>query len=140
MNGSRQIENKALLTRLYEEGLNRGNLDVIDQLFAPDFVDHSTPDQPPGPASVRDYFREIRGGFPDIRVNFEDVIAEGDRVVVRTIWIGTHMGSYEGIPASGRRVARTLIQIFRVAENRIVEEWNEGAGLLDASRQEEQGG
>jgi|SRR5581483_1876987 len=137
VNDSKQIENKALLTRLYEEALNRGNLDIIDQLFAPDFVDRSTPDQPPGPASVRNYFREIRGGFPDIRVVCDDAIAEGDRVVVRTIWSGTHLGSYEGVAATGRRVARTLIQIFRVAEDQIVEEWNEGAGLLDALRKGE---
>lgn len=140
MSDNRQREkNKALLHQLYEEALNRGNLALIDRLFAPDFVDHSTPDQPQGPAGVKDYFRAVREGFPDMRVILDDVIAEGDRVVVRTTWSGTHLGSYEGVPATGRRVARTLIQIFRVVDGLVLEEWNEGTGLLDALREKKHG-
>jgi steroid delta-isomerase-like uncharacterized protein len=131
--------NKELLHQLYEEALNRGNLALIDELFAPDFVDHSTPDQTPGSAGVKDYFREIRSGFPDIQVVLDDVIAEGDRVVVRSTWRGTHLGGYEGVAATGQRVARTLIQIFRVVDGLIVEEWNEGAGLVDALREKRHG-
>lgn len=132
--------NKTLLRQLYEEALNRGNLALIDQLFAPDFVDHSTPDQSAGTAGVKDYFRAMRAGFPDIRVVLDDMIAEGDHVVVRTTWSGTHLGSYEGVPATGRRVARTLIQIFRVVDGLILEEWNEGSGLLDAPQREKEFG
>lgn len=131
--------NKELLYQLYEEALNRGNLALIDELFAPEFVDHSTPGQPPGPAGVKDYFREIREGFPDIQIVLDDVIAEGDRVVVRTTWRGTHPGGYEGVAATGQRVARTLIQIFRVVDGLIVEEWNEGGGLVDALREKRHG-
>lgn len=128
----RLAENKARLRRLYEEALQRGNLAIIDQLFAPDFVDHSTPDQAAGPAGVRAYFRAVRSGFPDLQVVLEHIIAEEDYVVVRTVWRGTHLGSYEGVPATGSRVSRTLMQIFRLAAGLIREEWNEGAGLLDA--------
>lgn len=128
----RSARNKALLYQLYEEALQQGNLAVIDRLFAPAFVDHSTPGQPPGPAGVRDYFRAVRSGFPDIQVVLDQVIAEEDHVVARTTWRGTHLGSYEGVPASGQRVCRTLIQIFRVANGLLSEEWNEGSGLLDA--------
>ncbi len=140
MNKNEHIErNKALLHQLYEEALNQGNLALIDRLFAPDFIDHSTPGQPVGPAGVKDYFREVREGFPDIRVVLDDVIAEGDRVVVRTSWRGTHLGSYEGVAATGQRVARTLIQIFRVVDGLIVEEWNEGGGLADVLRERRHG-
>lgn len=128
--GTTEKQNKALLHRLYKEALQQGNLALIDQLFSPAFIDHSTPDQPAGPAGVKAYFREIRSAFPDIQVTLDDLIAEGDRVVARTTWRGTHLGMYEGIPASGRRVTRTLIQIFLIADNVIVEEWNEGASLL----------
>ncbi len=131
--------NKERLYQLYEEALNRGNLALIDELFAPDFVDHSTPDQPPGPAGVKDYFRAIRSGFPDIQVVLDDVIAEGDRVVVRTTWRGTHLGVYDGVAATGQRIARTLIQIFRVVDSLIVEEWNEGGGLVDTLREKRPG-
>jgi steroid delta-isomerase-like uncharacterized protein len=128
--GTTEEQNKALLRRLYEEALQQGNLALIDQLFSPAFIDHSTPDQPPGPAGVKAYFREIRNAFPDIQVTLDDLIAEGDRVVARTTWRGTHLGAYEGVPASGRSVTRTLIQIFLIANKVIMEEWNEGAGLL----------
>lgn len=122
--------NKALLRLLFEEALHQGKLALIDQIFAPSFVDHSTPDQPAGPAGVKDYFRQIRSAFPDIQVVLEDLIAERDRVAVRTSWHGTHLGTYEGVPPTGRRVTRTLIQIFRVVDGKILEEWNEGGGLL----------
>jgi steroid delta-isomerase-like uncharacterized protein len=127
----RTAEQKALLHRLYDEALQGGDLALIERLFAPDFVDHSTPDQPAGPAGVRDYFHAVRCGFPDIQVTVEQIIAENDHVAVRTIWRGTHLGSYEGLPASGQRVSRTLIQIFRMTDGLICEEWNEGSGLLD---------
>lgn len=124
--------NKALIRHLYEEAFQRGNLAIIATLFSPNFVDHSTPGQPPGPAGVQNYFRDILTGFPDMHVTLEDVIAEGEKVVVRTTWQGTHLGTYEGIAPTGRKATRTLIQIFRVANGLIMEEWNEGRGLLDA--------
>jgi steroid delta-isomerase-like uncharacterized protein len=122
---------RALLRRLYNEALQGGDLALIERLFAADFVDHSTPDQAAGPAGVQDYFRAVRSGFPDIQVVLEHIIAEEDLVAVRTIWHGTHLGSYEGLPASGQRVSRTLMQIFRITDGLICEEWNEGSGLLD---------
>lgn len=125
-------DNKALIRRIYEEALLQGKLAIIDEVFSVDFVDHSTPGQPPGPGGVKDYFAAIRSGFPDIEVVLEDVIAEDDRVVVRTRWRGTHLGSYEGVAPGGKVAVRTLIQIFRIVDGTIVEEWNEGGRLLDS--------
>lgn len=115
-------ENKAIIRRVIGEILNRGNLSAIDDLFAPAFVDRSSPDQPPGPEGVKGYVSSVRAGFPDLRVDINDLIAEGDKVAVRTTW----QGSYQ----SGSQAGRTMIQIFRLADGKIVEEWNEGAGLL----------
>lgn len=122
--------NKALLHLLFEEALQRGSLALIDEIFAADFVDHSTPDQQAGHDGVKDYFVAVRTGFPDIRVRIDDMIAEGDKVVVRTTWRGTHSGIYEGVAPTGRAVTRTLIQIFRIVDGKIMEEWNEGGGLI----------
>jgi predicted ester cyclase len=122
--------NKALIRQLIEEVINQGNLALIDNLFDPAFVDRSAPDQPPGPAGVRDYIAAARIGFPDLRVSIEDLIAEGDKVVVRTTWRGTHTGTYAGVAPSGKQVMRTMIQIFRLSRGKIVEEWNEGSELL----------
>ncbi len=125
-------ENKALLSRLFEEAFQQGNLTTVDDNFSTGFVDHSTPEQAAGPQGVKSYFIAIRAGFPDIRVAIDDLIAEDDKVVVRSTWSGTHLGVYEELAPTGKQVTRTLIQVFRIADGKIVEEWNEGGGLLDA--------
>jgi steroid delta-isomerase-like uncharacterized protein len=124
--------NKAIIRRIFEEGLNQGNLEIIDELFDAGFVDHATPDQLPGPEGVKGYFAAVRAGFPDMRVTIDDLIAEDARVAIRTTWHGTHLGTYEGTPASGSPVTRTMIQIFHIEDGKILEEWNEGAGLLNS--------
>ncbi len=113
--------NKAIIRRVIEEVINQGNLSIIDDVFSPAFVDHSTPDQPPGPAGVKAFVSLMRARLPDLHIDIDDLIAEGDKVVVRTTWQGTHADT----PAR-----RTMIQIFRLADGKIVEEWNEGEGLL----------
>lgn len=123
--------NKAIINRVFEEAFNREMLEVVDELFSTRFVDHSTPEQVAGTVGVKEYFSMVRGGFPDMQVSIEDIVAEGEKVVVRTTWRGTHLGTYNGAPASGQRVARTMIQIFRIVNGQIEEEWNEGEGLLD---------
>ncbi len=112
--------------------MHRGNLAIVDEVFSSDFVDHSTPGQPVGPAGVKAYFAALRTGFPDIEVVIDDVIAEGEKVVVRTTWRGTHRGIYEGVEPTSTVATRTLIQIFRIVDGVIVEEWNEGGSMLDS--------
>jgi steroid delta-isomerase-like uncharacterized protein len=126
------IEDNKAIIRLLFEAFNRENLAIVDEVFSPHFVDNSTPDQAVGPQGVKDYFAMVRTGFPDVRVAINALIAEGDSVAVRTVWRGTHLGEYEGIAATGKQVTRTMIQIFRIADGKIVEEWNEGGGLLDS--------
>ena len=123
-------KNKDLIRLLFEEVINQGNLAAVGEIFSADFVDHSTPEQPAGHEGLKDYFVMVRTGFPDLRVVIDDLIAEGDKIVVRTTWRGTHLGTYESIPPTGQQVARTLIQIFRIAHGIIMEEWNEGGSLL----------
>lgn len=118
------------LDLLFARALSQGQLTLIDQLFAPDFIDHSTPDQEPGYAGVKAYFSALRAGFPDIQVSVDDLIIQGEKVVLRTTWRGTHLGIYEGVPPTGQPAARTLIQIFRIVDDLITEEWNEGSGML----------
>ena len=126
----REEDNKQLVRRVFEEALNEEHLELIDELFSSQFRDHSTPDQPPGPQGVKDYFTQIRTGFPDIHVTLDDVIAEGDRVVVRSTWRGTYQGNRTGHPPTGQAAERTMIQIFRVVDGKLQDEWNEGSELL----------
>ena len=121
--------NKALMRRLFEEGFHSGKLAVVDEIFYPNFVDRSTPEQPPGTKGVKDYISMVRTGFPDISITIEDLVAEEERVVVRTTWRGTHLGEYEGIAPTGKQVTRSMIQIFHVKDGKLLEEWSEGESL-----------
>lgn len=124
------------MRQLFAEALGQGRLELIDSLFSPDFIDHSTPDQEPGYAGVKAYFSAIRDGFPDIQVSIDDLIVQGEKVALRTTWRGTHLGIYEGVSPTGQSTARTLIQIFRIVDNLITEEWNEGPGMLDGFQEQ----
>ena len=121
--------NKALIRRLFVEGFNSGYLTVVDEIFHSEFVDRSTPEQPAGIEGVKDYIRMVRTGFPDISITIEDLIAEEDKVVVRTTWRGTHLGAYDGIAPTGKQVTRTMIQIFHLRDGKLLEEWVEGESL-----------
>ena len=84
-------ENKALVLRFIEEVINQGKLSTVDELITADAVDHSLPPgMPTGREGVKLFLGMIRTAFPDIHESVEDIIAEGDSVVTRTTWRGTH--------------------------------------------------
>lgn len=122
--------NKQIVRQVFEEAFNHKNTELIDVLFSPHFIDQSTPDQPAGPQGVKEYFAEVHTIFPDMQVAIEDLIAEGEKVVVRTTWRGTHLGKLADVEPTGKQVTGTMIQIFRVVDSKILEEWNEGSDLL----------
>ena len=126
-------ENKALVARLFDAFFNRGDLEEVDRAVAPDFLLHSPtlPEPGRGPQAVRDFVTGFRTGFPDVHLQVEDLIAEGDRVVAR--WRTTrqtHTGPYQGIPPTGAKVEMTGIDIFRVEGGQLKEVWLE----IDALR------
>ena len=117
-------DNKALMRRWLEEVMNAQQLEAVDEVFAPTFVDHGAlPDQPPGPAGIKWFLTMIWTAFPDWRYSIEDLIAEGDKVVARVTVYGTHQGNFLSIPATGTPVTMTEIQIVRVAFGQIVDMW-----------------
>lgn len=124
------------MQRLYDEAFNQGNVSVVDELFSPTFRDLSTPAQSPGVAGVKSYLAAVRRGFPDIHVTIEDMIAEPDKIAVRTVWRGTHLGIYEGIAPTYKHVTRTMIQLFSIVDGKIAQEWVEGTGLEEAIREQ----
>ena len=117
-------ENKAIARRGYE-AINQNNLDALDEVVAPDITDHDpAPGQAPGLEGVKQWFSSMHTAFPDFRMNVEDMIAEGDKVVARVRLSGTHQGEFMGIDATGNRVTITGIDILRVnADGKIVEHW-----------------
>ena len=120
-------ENKALVRRLFEEFVSKGNLSLADELIAEDFIDHnpSGPDQGPGPEGLKQVFAARWTAFPDLRVTVEDQVAEGDKVVSRTTITGTHRGDFMGIPATGKSISMGAIAIIRIEDGMIVERWGE---------------
>jgi len=116
--------NKAMVRRFANEVMNKGNLRMVDELCAPNVVDHSIPPGfPAGAAGVKQMATTYRSAFPDMRITIEDLIAEGDKVVARWSGTGTHRGELMGIPATGKRVTVTGIGIDRFAGGKIVEHW-----------------
>ena len=117
--------NKDLVRRLIKE-VEKGNLDVIDELLAPDFVDHDLlPDQEPDRESYKRGLAKDRAAFSNLSITVEDQIAEGDKVVTRLTWRGTHdKGKILGKPPTGKKVESTAIFVHRISEGKIKEEWS----------------
>src|SRR5215213_8585649 len=88
-------ENKALVRRSFEEVFNQGNLDAVEELFAPDYVLHdpTSPEEIRGTESMRGYVSMYRTAFPDLQQTIEDQIAEGEKVATRLTGRGTHQGN-----------------------------------------------
>ncbi len=117
-------ENKALIRRWVEEFFNQGQMDLAEELFAPDFVqrDPGTPGAYRGPEGAKQFATMYRTGFPDVWLTIEDMIAEGDQVITRWSGRGTHTGDLPGIPATGKQTLVTGIQIDRIVNGKVVED------------------
>jgi predicted ester cyclase len=115
--------------RHFFSALNRGRLDEMFEVMAPDVVDHSAhPRAPGGIAGAREWFTMLHNGFPDLRATFWDMVAEGDKVTANVIFTGTHNGEFWGVAPTGKQVTVNSTDIVRFAEGKYVEHW----GDLDA--------
>ena len=126
-------KNKAVVRRFVEE-MDKGNLGVADELVAPDAVDHTPfPGAPSsGPAAPKAVWSMLLQAFPDGRNEVLDVLAEGDRVAIRSRFEGTHSGEFMGVPATGKRVAAESIDIVVVRDGKLYDHWGvfDAAGLM----------
>lgn len=113
-------EHKALVRRFVEEVVGEHNLQVLDQILAPEFRTNF-PGPEPGPAGFKRSMAALFQGFPDVQARSENVIAEGDKVCTYGRWTGTHEGEFQGIPPTGKRVQVSYSDIWRIQNGRIVE-------------------
>ncbi|UCC88427.1 MAG: ester cyclase [Anaerolineales bacterium] len=120
-------QNKALFRRVMDEVFVGGNTSLIDELFAPNFVEHEElpPGIPAGAEGVKQLSSMFLSAFPDFKATIEDLIAEGDKVVARATWSGTHQGEFMGIPPTGKRISIQVIDIVRFAGGKFVEHWGQ---------------
>jgi steroid delta-isomerase-like uncharacterized protein len=119
------------LMRYFMDEWNKGDMeglhDVIEETVDPNFVNHSaaTLEHARGQDGVKNVFGSFRAAFPDGRTTIEDIVAEGDKVVTRWTFRGTHRAEFVGLAPTGQRVEMTGINIDRIANGRFVERWYE---------------
>jgi serine phosphatase RsbU (regulator of sigma subunit)/predicted ester cyclase len=130
-----QEKNKALVRRFVEAFAN-GDLETLDELMAPDYVDHSLrPDQEPGREGFMRSVAEDQTIFSNIRANIEDQASEGDKVISRLTMKRIHdRGEFLGVAPTGMEFTTTAIVIHRIVGGKIVEEWSESTGVAEAMR------
>ena len=116
-------ESKAIVHRLHEEVFRKGNLGLVDELVAADFVLHG----PDGDQGRDEHFKQavpaFRAAFPDLTFTFAEHIAEGDTVATRFTMHGTHKGPFMDIPATGKEISITGMVFERVENGKVVEGW-----------------
>ena len=118
------IEANKALVRRYVELWSTGNLALADEVLAEDYVDHTHPNQTPGPESVKQEVMAFRAGFPDARITIEQMIGEGDLVAFRFVLRGTHQGTFAGFPPTGKEDVLTGVDFIRIADGKMAELWS----------------
>jgi steroid delta-isomerase-like uncharacterized protein len=119
-------QNKALVRRFYDEVWSKGNVDAADDIFAADYVRHDLrPGNPlTGPAGQKKIAADFRAAFPDLRQTIDLIVAEGDLVVARWTMEGTNTGPWGGVAPTGKHAKIAGVNIFRIANGKVVELWN----------------
>ena len=119
-------ENKKLYLRLADEVLTKKNWALVDELIAPDFREHVGGEvRRVGVEGFTAARLRRNAAFPDWTVTVDDIIAEGDKVVARATGQGTHLGEYMGIPPTGKRIKVSWIAIYRIADGKLAEHWQQ---------------
>lgn len=113
------------MVRQLFEAVTTKKVDLVDELMIADYRDNDAyPGQPQGREGYKQIFAYLLSAFPDTQLTIEDIIAEGNKVVIRSTWTGTHQGEFMGIPATGKQVSTTAINIYRIENGKLVEEWS----------------
>lgn len=118
-------ENKANARRFYEEVFNQGNLAAIDELSAPNIVDHTAmPDQSPGTEGLKQMIGMYLSAFPNLHLTVDAMIGEGDMVSVLSTVTGTHTADMMGIPPTGKQIRVGGLDLIRFSGGKAVEVWH----------------
>ena len=121
--------NKTIALRFYEELWNNRNLEVADEIFAPDCLTHQLQSGGDcagvsrGPEAVKHHVAEWLAGFSDLQFTVEQIIAEADQVMSRSVMLGSHMGTWLGLAPSGKQVSIRMFVVQRIVNGKIAEDW-----------------
>jgi len=122
-------QDKALVRRLFDEVVNKGNLDVIQELVASEHLAHHGDEEHQGIEGFRRGVADMRSWFPDLHCAIEELIAEDDRVAAHVTFSGTHTGELGGIAPTGKQVRFTETVIIRIAGGKWAEDWSDADAL-----------
>ncbi len=114
-------KNKATLRRVAEEVFNKGNLSIIPELIASDYIYHSPLGDYKGPEGFKQMVVETRTAFPDFHMKIDDMVAEGEKMAVRLTMTATHKGEYMGVPPTGKKINFTAAYFYRYKDGKEVE-------------------
>lgn len=113
---------KAMVKKVFEEGMNKRNLNIFDELLHKDFVNYTFPD-PSGPEGFKGAVNMFLTGFPDMKITLDDILAESITCATRGYFTGTHKGEFMGIPATGKPVNVKFIDMWKLKDGKLHESW-----------------
>lgn len=114
---------KEIVRRGFEEGMNRKNYTLFNEYLASNYINHNLPAPVPGPEGFIMVVESFFNAFPDFQVILEDIVAEGNLVSTRGYFSGTHLGDFQGIPATGKTIKVAYIDVWRGENGKLVENW-----------------
>jgi len=122
-------QNKAVVVRMNKEFIEGGNLNAVNEILDPSFINHTAPaGSPKGPEGVIYFFNHLlRPAFPDLKVVIHDQVAEGNKVTTRKSFHATHKGEFFGIPATGKTVVMDVMDMITLRDGKFIEHW----GIMD---------
>lgn len=125
MNTNLIQHNQLLIRNYFNEVWNKGNIDLLDELLNPGYLNHSSsfPDSPPGPAALKPIVIAMRVAFPDLNYTIQDLIITDNRIVARVKMTGTHTGDFFGIPPTNKKISVNQINIEYIENGRISQHW-----------------
>ena len=118
-----QEKNLRVFRQLIDEGFNKGNLNALDEICAPNFLEHQDGIVPPTIDGLKGAIISLRTPFPDLSLTIEEIIANGDKTWARITGRGTHRGTFMGRPPTDRSFVINVIDICRFENHKIVEHW-----------------
>ncbi len=126
---------KDTMQRVYDEVFSGGNIDLIDELLHEDFIEHEElpPGIPQGRGAPKAYTTMFRSAFPDLKATVVEMLQDGDKVITRSRWTGTHEGDFMGIPPTGRSFDMSAIDIVEFKDGKGIGHWGitDIAGMME---------
>ena len=118
-------ENKTIANRVFTEVFSQARIDLIDEIFHKDFTSHTTSGEVRGTEGLKMTISMNKNAFEDSHFIIEDQVAEKDKVVTRYTWSGMHTGEFMGASPTGKKIIFTGMVIYRIADRKVIESWDQ---------------